>query len=219
MRVETMDAARLQRIFATNVVGSFLCAREAVRRMSTRHGGPRRRHRQRVVGGRAARRAGRIRRLRRVQGRDRHVHDRPGAGSGAQKASASTRVRAGFIYTEMHASGGEPDRVDRVEGVRADAARRRARGSRARDPVAAVGRGLVLDRRVHRRLGRAVTLARASRSRQPAALEPSYSDRSACDTLVRAARDAGSSEATTAASASSAAAMAVGRGPGVGRRR
>ena len=39
MRVETVDAARLSRVFATNVVGSFLCAREAVRRMSTRHGG------------------------------------------------------------------------------------------------------------------------------------------------------------------------------------
>ena len=39
MRVEAMDAARITRILATNVVGSFLCAREAVRRMSTRHGG------------------------------------------------------------------------------------------------------------------------------------------------------------------------------------
>ncbi len=39
MRVDEMDAARLTRVFATNVTGSFLCAREAVRRMSTRHGG------------------------------------------------------------------------------------------------------------------------------------------------------------------------------------
>jgi NAD(P)-dependent dehydrogenase (short-subunit alcohol dehydrogenase family) len=39
MRVEEMDAGRLQRVIATNVIGSFLCAREAVRRMSTRHGG------------------------------------------------------------------------------------------------------------------------------------------------------------------------------------
>ncbi len=38
-RLDTMDAARLSRTFATNVVGSFLCSREAVRRMSTRHGG------------------------------------------------------------------------------------------------------------------------------------------------------------------------------------
>src|SRR5699024_6072819 len=39
MRVEAMDAARLERVFATNVTGSFMCAREAVKRMSTRHGG------------------------------------------------------------------------------------------------------------------------------------------------------------------------------------
>src|SRR5690606_15838670 len=39
MRVEDMTADRLERIFATNVTGAFLCAREAVRRMSTRRGG------------------------------------------------------------------------------------------------------------------------------------------------------------------------------------
>lgn len=38
-RVEEMTADRLHRVLATNVVGCFLCAREAVRRMSTRHGG------------------------------------------------------------------------------------------------------------------------------------------------------------------------------------
>jgi NAD(P)-dependent dehydrogenase (short-subunit alcohol dehydrogenase family) len=38
-RMETFDAARLHRIFATNVIGAFLCVREAVRRMSTKHGG------------------------------------------------------------------------------------------------------------------------------------------------------------------------------------
>jgi len=39
MRVDEMSAARVQRVFAVNVVGAFVCAREAVRRMSTRHGG------------------------------------------------------------------------------------------------------------------------------------------------------------------------------------
>lgn len=39
LRVEDVDATRLNRIFATNVVGSFLCAREAVKRMSIKHGG------------------------------------------------------------------------------------------------------------------------------------------------------------------------------------
>jgi NAD(P)-dependent dehydrogenase (short-subunit alcohol dehydrogenase family) len=38
-RVDEMDAARLGRIFATNVTGAFLCAREAVKRMSTARGG------------------------------------------------------------------------------------------------------------------------------------------------------------------------------------
>ena len=70
-----------QRIFATNVVGAFLCAREAVRRMSTAARRPRRRHRQRVVGRGAARCAGRVRGLRRVQGGDRNADDRPGARS------------------------------------------------------------------------------------------------------------------------------------------
>jgi NAD(P)-dependent dehydrogenase (short-subunit alcohol dehydrogenase family) len=39
MRVDGMDLARLQRVFATNVFGAFACAHEAVRRMSTRYGG------------------------------------------------------------------------------------------------------------------------------------------------------------------------------------
>jgi NAD(P)-dependent dehydrogenase (short-subunit alcohol dehydrogenase family) len=38
-RVDAMDVARLQRMFTTNVLGSFVCAREAVKRMSTRYGG------------------------------------------------------------------------------------------------------------------------------------------------------------------------------------
>ena len=80
-RVENMTAARIARMFAINVTGSFLCAREAIKRMSTRHGG---------TGGAivnvssiAAKLggAGRVRRLRRVEGRDRHLHHRPGEGS------------------------------------------------------------------------------------------------------------------------------------------
>jgi NAD(P)-dependent dehydrogenase (short-subunit alcohol dehydrogenase family) len=39
MRLDATDAERIRRIFATNVTGAFVCAREAVRRMSTRHGG------------------------------------------------------------------------------------------------------------------------------------------------------------------------------------
>ena len=39
MRVDEMDAARISRVLATNVIGPFICAREAVKRMSTMHGG------------------------------------------------------------------------------------------------------------------------------------------------------------------------------------
>jgi NAD(P)-dependent dehydrogenase (short-subunit alcohol dehydrogenase family) len=39
MRLEQMDAARMQRMFSTNAIGTMLCAREAVRRMSSKHGG------------------------------------------------------------------------------------------------------------------------------------------------------------------------------------
>ena len=73
-RVDAMSVERLQRMFAINVFGSFYCAREAIRRMTTsRRGRPRRargrRDRQRVVGGGDARRPGAVRRLRRRQGR------------------------------------------------------------------------------------------------------------------------------------------------------
>lgn len=44
MRLDQMDADRLMRVLSTNVIGAFLCAREAVRRMSTRQGSGARRH-------------------------------------------------------------------------------------------------------------------------------------------------------------------------------
>lgn len=113
-RVEDMDAERLTRVFATNVVGSFLCAREAVRRMSTRHGGS---------GGSIVNVSSMAARL-----------GAPGAyvdyaaakgaidtftiGLAREVAAEGIRVNAvrpGVIYTDMHASGGEPGRVDRVK--------------------------------------------------------------------------------------------------------
>ena len=114
MRVEAMDAARITRIFATNVVGSFLCAREAVRRMSTRHGG----------------RGGAIVNLSSGAARlgapgeyvdyaaSKGAIDTFTIGLAQEVATEGIRVngvRAGYIYTEMHASGGEPNRVDRVK--------------------------------------------------------------------------------------------------------
>jgi NAD(P)-dependent dehydrogenase (short-subunit alcohol dehydrogenase family) len=79
MRVETMDAARLHRIFAANVIGSFMCAREAVRRMSTNRGRRRRDDRQHLFGCIAIRITWRVRRLRGLQGCDRYVDHRLGA--------------------------------------------------------------------------------------------------------------------------------------------
>ncbi|HTS48700.1 MAG TPA: SDR family oxidoreductase [Bryobacteraceae bacterium] len=114
MRVDAMDAARLERMFATNVVGTMLCAREAVRRMSTRHGG---------TGGSivnvssAATRYG-------SPGEYVDYAATKGAidvftlGLAREVAEEGIRVncvRPGHIYTELHAAGGEPNRVERVK--------------------------------------------------------------------------------------------------------
>lgn len=112
-RVEDIDAARLQRVFATNVTGTFLCCREAVKRMGLHHGGQ---------GGAiinvssAASRIG-------APGEYVDYAASKGAvdtltkGLSLEVAGQGIRVngvRPGFIYTEMHADGGEPGRVDRV---------------------------------------------------------------------------------------------------------
>lgn len=114
MRVETIDSARLQRVFATNVFGSFICAREAVRRMSTRHGGS---------GGAIVNVSSGAARL----GAAREYVDYAAtkgaidtltiglANEVAEEGIRVNAVRAGYIYTEMHASGGEPGRVERVK--------------------------------------------------------------------------------------------------------
>jgi NAD(P)-dependent dehydrogenase (short-subunit alcohol dehydrogenase family) len=114
MRVEAMDAARITRILATNVVGAIICAREAVRRMSTRHGG----------------RGGEIVNLSsgaaRLGAPGEYVDYAASKGAidtftvglaqeVAQEGIRVNAVRAGYIYTEMHASGGDPGRVDRVK--------------------------------------------------------------------------------------------------------
>lgn len=114
MRVDEMDAGRLRRVFATNVFGPFLCSREAVRRMSTRHGGR---------GGAIVN----VSSLASVYGSPNEYVDyaaTKGAidtmttGLAREVATEGIRVnvvRAGHIYTEFHALGGEPDRVERVK--------------------------------------------------------------------------------------------------------
>jgi NAD(P)-dependent dehydrogenase (short-subunit alcohol dehydrogenase family) len=116
IRLEQMDAARMQRMFATNVIGTMLCSREAVRRMSAKRGG----------GGGAivnvssgAARWG-------SPGEYVDYAATKGAidtftvGLAAEVAEERIRVNAvrpGFIYTGMHAKGGEPGRVDRVKSM------------------------------------------------------------------------------------------------------
>jgi len=113
MRVEQMDGGRLSRVFATNVTGSFLCCREAVRRMSTTHGG----------------RGGAIVNLSSAASRLGSAGEY--VDYAAAKAAIDTltiglarevggegirvnAVRPGLIHTEIHASGGEPGRVRRL---------------------------------------------------------------------------------------------------------
>jgi NAD(P)-dependent dehydrogenase (short-subunit alcohol dehydrogenase family) len=114
MRVAAMDAARIHRILATNVVGPFLCAREAVRRMSTRQGGQ---------GGAIVNVSSGAARLGSPgeyvdYAASKGALDTMTIGLAREVAAEGIRVNAvrpGFIYTEMHASGGEPNRVDRVK--------------------------------------------------------------------------------------------------------
>ncbi|MFG6095810.1 SDR family oxidoreductase [Leptolyngbyaceae cyanobacterium CCMR0082] len=113
-RVENLDAARLNRVLATNVTGAFLCAREAIKRMSTKRGGP----------------GGAIVNISSVAARlgaageyvdyaaSKGAIDAMTLGLAKEVAEEGIRVNAvrpGFIYTDIHGDGGEPGRVDRVK--------------------------------------------------------------------------------------------------------
>ncbi len=112
-RVDEMSAERIQRMMAVNVTGSMLCAREAVKRMSTRHGG----------------KGGVIVNLSSVAAKlgspntyvdyaaSKGAIDSFTIGLGYEVAGEGIRVaaiRPGLIDTEIHASGGEPDRAHRL---------------------------------------------------------------------------------------------------------
>ncbi|MBD3876266.1 SDR family oxidoreductase [Stutzerimonas kunmingensis] len=114
MRLEQMDAARWTRVLGANVIGSFLCAREAIKRMSTQRGGQ----------------GGSIINLSSIAAQlgapgeyidyaaAKGAIDSMTVGLAREVAGEGIRVNAvrpGVIHTEIHASGGEPDHIERVK--------------------------------------------------------------------------------------------------------
>jgi NAD(P)-dependent dehydrogenase (short-subunit alcohol dehydrogenase family) len=113
-RVEDMGFERIKRTLAVNVIGSFICSREAVRRMSTSRGGN---------GGGIVNVSSRASRMGSPgeyvdYAASKAAVDTLTIGLAKEVAAEGIRVNAvcpGVIYTEIHASGGEPMRVDRVK--------------------------------------------------------------------------------------------------------
>jgi NAD(P)-dependent dehydrogenase (short-subunit alcohol dehydrogenase family) len=112
-RVDELSAERLHRMFATNAIGSLLCAREAVRRMSTRHGG---------LGGAIVNVSSIAARLGSAHqyvdyAASKAAVDTFTVGLAHEVAAEGVRVNAvrpGIIDTDIHASGGQPDRAWRL---------------------------------------------------------------------------------------------------------
>lgn len=113
-RLDAMSAERITRVLVANVTGSLLCAREAVKRMSTRHGGQ---------GGAIVNLSSMAAKL---GGPGEYVDYAASKGAidaftiGLAKEVAAegirvNAVRPGLIYTDIHASGGEAGRVDRLK--------------------------------------------------------------------------------------------------------
>ena len=112
-RVEEMSVARLERMWRINLTGSFVCAREALRRMSTRHGG---------AGGSIVNLSSAAAKLG-APGQYVDYAASKGAvdtftlGLAREVATEGVRVNAvrpGIIDTDIHASGGQPDRAARM---------------------------------------------------------------------------------------------------------
>jgi NAD(P)-dependent dehydrogenase (short-subunit alcohol dehydrogenase family) len=113
-RLDQIDADRLHRVFATNVVGYFLCCRQAVLRMSTARGG---------AGGAIVNVSSAASRLGSPgeyvdYAASKGAVDSLTRGLAVEVAAEDIRVngvRPGFINTGIHASGGDPDRVARLQ--------------------------------------------------------------------------------------------------------
>jgi NAD(P)-dependent dehydrogenase (short-subunit alcohol dehydrogenase family) len=112
--IENLSAERINRVLSTNVTGYFLCCREAVKVMSTRHGGQ---------GGAIVNVSSAASWLGAPNeyidyAASKGAVDTLTTGLSLEVAAQGIRVngvRPGLIYTEMHASGGEPGRVDRLK--------------------------------------------------------------------------------------------------------
>ena len=112
-RVDMIGAARLQRMMAVNVVGAFLCAREAIKRMSKKHGGP---------GGAIVNVSSGAARLGSPgewvdYAASKGAIDTMTLGLSKELADDGIRVncvRPGFVNTGIHAGAGEPNRIDRL---------------------------------------------------------------------------------------------------------
>ena len=113
-RVENLNEARLNRVYATNVTGHYNCAREAISRMSTKYGG---------LGGAIVNVSSVAARLGAAgeyvdYAASKAALDAMTIGLAKEVAEDGIRVNAvrpGFIYTDIHADGGEPNRVDRIK--------------------------------------------------------------------------------------------------------
>jgi NAD(P)-dependent dehydrogenase (short-subunit alcohol dehydrogenase family) len=114
MRFEEMGSDRLWRIFAANTLGPMLCSREAIKRMSLKHGG---------LGGSIVN----VSSLASKTGSPNEYVDYAAskgaldsftlglAGELAGEGIRVNAVRPAYIFTDIHAAGGEPDRVDRIK--------------------------------------------------------------------------------------------------------
>lgn len=115
-RVDEMSAERLERMFRVNTIGSILCAREAVKRMASRHGGQ---------GGAIVNLSSAAARLGSSgeyvdYAASKGAIDTFTVGLAREVVTEGIRVNAvrpGMIDTEIHASGGQPDRIERLRDM------------------------------------------------------------------------------------------------------